>query len=157
MEGKYSLFVHHGKWEVAAEPDYNSAFAPQPPSRVKVPKGGTSTLNFTFKEAGNTLSGQVRNSSNKLLSTVNAWAYARIDNDGFDVITDAPVNSGKFSLKLPDGDYKVGIWIDHESGYIMQAEADADFTGQTEGAITSTITLVAVSYTHLTLPTNREV
>ena len=48
-------------------------------------------------------------------------------NDGFDIITDGPVDSGEFTL-LPVGDYKVGLWIGPESGYTMSAEGDADFS-----------------------------
>ena len=57
-----------------------------------------------------------------LVSSMWAWAYARTDNDGFDIITDGPVDSGEFTLKLPVGDYKVGLWIGPESGYTMAAE-----------------------------------
>ena len=134
-DGNYSIYVTAGKWEVVAEPGFNSAFGPQPPKRTKVTKGEDSTVNFIFAAAGHTVNGTVRDSSGNPISTLWAWAYARTDHadsDGndttFDVIPDAPVDSGEFTLKLPSGDYKVGIWIGPESGYSMSAEGDADLS-----------------------------
>ena len=69
-----------------------------------------------------------------------AWAYARTDNNGFDIISDGPIDGGEFTLKLPSGDYKVGLWIGPESGYTMSAEADADVSASGDES-TSTVSI----------------
>ena len=139
-DGKYEIYVAAGKWEIVADPGWNSAFAPQPPQRVRVKNNETVTKDFSFSAAGNTVKGVVRDSKGTLVSSMWAWAYARTDNDGFDIITDGPVDSGEFTLKLPVGDYKVGLWIGPESGYTMAAERDADFSQVTEDT-TSNVTI----------------
>ena len=63
-----------------------------------------------------------------------------LDNDDFDIITDAPVDAGEFSLKLPNGDYKLGLWIGPESGYSMISEADADLSAAGDES-TSTVSI----------------
>ncbi|MCS5572672.1 MAG: carboxypeptidase-like regulatory domain-containing protein, partial [Pseudomonadales bacterium] len=138
--GNYSMYVTAGKWEVVAEPGFNSAYGHQPPKRTKVTKGSSSTVDFVFASAGHTVNGSVRDSKGTLVSSLWAWAYARTDNDGFDIITDGPVDSGEFTLKLPSGDYKVGLWIGPESGYSMSAEGDADLSASGDES-TSTVTI----------------
>ena len=139
-DGKYSMYVTAGKWEVVAEPGSNSAFGNQPPKRTKVKNDSTSTVDFSFAKAGHTVKGTVRNSSGVAISTLWAWAYARTDNNDFDVITDAPVDQGEFTLKLPAGNYKVGLWIGPETGYSMKSEVDVDLSGE-ESTSTTSITV----------------
>ncbi|MCS5575164.1 MAG: carboxypeptidase-like regulatory domain-containing protein, partial [Pseudomonadales bacterium] len=142
--GNYSMYVTAGKWEVVAEPGFNSAYGPQPPKRIKVTKGQDSTVDFVFQSAGHTVKGTVRDSNGNPVSSLWAWAYARTDNDGFDVVTDAPVDGGEFTLKLASGDYKVGLWIGPESGYSMSAEADADLSNKGNES-TSTVNITVGS------------
>ncbi|MCS5582613.1 MAG: cadherin domain-containing protein, partial [Pseudomonadales bacterium] len=145
------MHVSPGKWEVVAEPGFNSAFGHQPPKRTKVTKGEDSTVNFEFAAAGNTVKGTVRDSSNNPVTSLWAWAYARTDNntatDGsnndttFDVITDAPVDSGEFTLKLPKGKFKVGLWISPDSGYSMSDEASVDLSDSTDSTTTVNVSV----------------
>ena len=136
--GAYTLYVSQGKWEVVAEPGWSSAYSPQPPKRTKVGNNETSTVDFTFAAAGHVISGSVRDSSSRsLVSSLWAWAYARSydanNPDTFDVITDAPVDGGEFTLKLPDGTYRVGLWISPESDYSMSVDST---TGEAEVEVT---------------------
>ena len=137
--GAYTLYVSQGKWEVVAEPGWNSSYSPQPPQRTKVGNNETATVNFIFATAGHVVKGSVRDSNKALVSSLWAWAYARSydanNPNDFEVITDAPVDSGEFTLKLPDGVYRVGLWISPESDYTMSADAT---TGEVEASITLT-------------------
>ncbi|HIA03262.1 MAG TPA: cadherin repeat domain-containing protein, partial [Myxococcales bacterium] len=152
--GKYSIYVTAGKWEVVAEPGFNSAFGHKPPQRTKVTKGEDSTVNFIFAAAGHTVNGTVRDSSGNPVTSLWAWAYARTDNadsDGndttFEVITDAPVDNGEFTFKLPNGNYRVGLWIGPESGYSMTEETDGvdlatdSSTGKAESTSSISVTV----------------
>ena len=148
--GAYTLYVSQGKWEVVAEPGWNSAYSPQPPKRTKVGNNQAATVNFTFATAGHVVSGSVRDSNKALVSSLEAWVYARSYDannlDDFEVITDAPVESGEFTLKLPDGEYRVGLWISPESDYTMLVDPN---TGDVEASVnltgaesTSTVELI---------------
>ena len=134
------MYVTAGKWEVVAEPGYNSAYGHQPPKPTKVASGSSSTVAFVFASAGHTVNGSVRDANGTLVSSMWAWAYARTDNNGFDIISDGPIDGGEFTLKLPSGDYKVGLWIGPESGYTMSAEADADVSASGDES-TSTVSI----------------
>ena len=128
--GAYSMSVSSGRWEVAADPGANAAFAHKPPVRTKVADNETKTVNFTFASAGNTVSGSVRDSNYTVVSSLFGWVYARTDNDDdntFNVVADGPLSNGEYTLRLPDSTdgYKIGIWIGPESGYSMSAEINA--------------------------------
>ena len=75
-----------------------------------------------------------------MVSSLWGWAYARSydptsgTDDTFDVISDGPVDSGEFTLKLPDGDYKIGLWIGPESGYTMAADPNGS-TSEVEPSV----------------------
>ena len=56
-DGKYSMYVAAGKWEVVAEPGFNSAYGNLPPKRTKVKNDSTSTVDFSFAKAGHTVKG----------------------------------------------------------------------------------------------------
>ncbi|HIF81916.1 MAG TPA: DUF5011 domain-containing protein, partial [Gammaproteobacteria bacterium] len=125
--GAYSMAVSSGRWEVAADPGVNAAFAHKPPVRTKVANDETKTVNFIFASAGNTVSGSVRNSKYAVVSSLFGWVYARTDDSGFNVVADGPLSNGEYTLRLPDSSdgYKIGIWIGPESGYSMSAEINA--------------------------------
>ena len=125
--GAYSMSVSSGRWEVAADPGANAAFARKPPVRIKVADNETKTVDFTFASAGNTVSGSVRDSNYAVVSSLFGWVYARTDDSGFNVVADGPISNGEYTLRLPDSTdgtngYKIGIWIGPESGYSMSAE-----------------------------------
>ena len=50
-DGKYEIYVAAGKWEVVADPGWNSAYAPQPPKRVKVKNNETIKKDFSFRHS----------------------------------------------------------------------------------------------------------
>ncbi|MCS5658820.1 MAG: hypothetical protein NZ842_00280, partial [Dehalococcoidia bacterium] len=139
-DGNYEMYVIKGKWEVVAEPGWNSSYAPQPPKRTKVAKGQDAVVDFSFSSAGNTVTGAIRDTTGKLVSSLWGWAYARSydptsgTDDTFDVISDGPVDSGEFTLKLPDGYYKIGLWIGPESGYTMAADPNGS-TSEVEPSV----------------------
>ncbi|MDB4341702.1 PKD domain-containing protein, partial [bacterium] len=138
-DGSYTLYVSKGKWEVVAEPDSSSSYAPPPPQRAKVRDSETATVNFTTASAGHTISGSVRDADMSLITDLQAWAYARsydssAPND-FEVITDAPVDNGQFTLNLPSGEFRIGLWISPDSDYTMSGDAT---TGEAEIAVTLT-------------------
>ena len=150
-DGAYTMYVATGKWEIVAEPGSSSAYGSQAPVKTKVVSGQASTVNFAFASAGHTVTGAVRDSSGTLVSNLFAWAYARTDNADsngedttFDIITDTYVENGEFTLRLPNGDYKVGLWIGPESGYSMSAEVDADLSSSGDTSSSKvTITVAA--------------
>ena len=129
--GAYTLYVSGGKWEVVAEPGWNSAYSPQPPKRAKVANNASATVDFTFATAGHVVNGSVRDSTSRsLVSSMWAWAYARTydanNPDTFEVITDAPVDGGEFTLKLPAGTYRIGLWISPDSDYSMAVDSSTN-------------------------------
>ena len=135
-DGSYTLNVSKGNWEVVAEPNHSSSYAPPTSQRVKLRDREIATVNFTMSSAGHTISGSVRDSDMSLITSLQAWAYARsydssAPND-FEVVTDVPVVNGKFTLKLPPGEFRIGLWIGPESDYSMSTDAS---TGEAEVAL----------------------
>ena len=97
------------------------------PKRAKVENNASATVDFSFATAGHVVNGSVRDSTSRsLVSSMWAWAYARTydanNPDTFDVITDGPVDGGEFTLKLPAGTYRIGLWISPDSDYSMSVD-----------------------------------
>lgn len=130
-DGNYSMAVLPGLWEVGIERDPTAPFISlQPPQLVEVAEGQTvGNVNFTLTEADSSIAGRVVNQSGKLLIDLDAWAYVR-PLTAPHPIAEAPVRNGEFSLKVPNGQYRVGLWLPPSSGYTVQDELEVDVQGR---------------------------
>jgi len=124
-DGNYRLSVLSGTWEVDVELPFTSTYVTgQPPRQVTVDDHQTITdVNFVLREAAGIIQGWLYDPEGNLLTDVDGWAYAR-EGNAPEPIASAPVNNGRFSLNVPHGTYRVGIWLPPNSDYTISGEQE---------------------------------
>ena len=99
----------------------------------------SATVDFTFAKAGHVVNGSVRDSTVDHLYQVCGpglmHTYDANNPDKFEVIMDAPVDGGEFTLNLPAGTYRIGLWISPESDYNMAVDSSTNLA-EVEVALT---------------------
>ena len=138
-DGKYSLTVGIGSWEVGYTIPWNPDGSAKPfiqgsPKRVRITDSAKSkTVDFIVKSAGNTIEGIVLDSNNNPISNLDGWVYVKeyieqddetpLDEYFENYVADTWVDpSGRFSFPTASGTYLVGIWLPGESGYSAPAD-----------------------------------
>ncbi|MEM7131251.1 MAG: carboxypeptidase-like regulatory domain-containing protein [Chloroflexota bacterium] len=131
-DGSYSLRVREGHFEVAVSQDAYPPtwFVLDPPQQVEAKDEQTQTVDFTVYGPAGTIYGSLVNVDGNVLTDVGATAYARRTSSGgygyFDVAVDARVVNGRFEMKVPQGAYQVGVYLDYHGDYSFFNEESAE-------------------------------
>jgi len=131
--GNYSMSVISGTWEIDVEPPYTSTYVTgQPPQRVDVGDNETKNINFVLTEAAGIIQGTLKDPDGNVLADINhGWAYARQGNAP-EPVAGAPVDNGRFTIRVPSGTYNVGVWLPPNSGYTLPSEQEVGPLAMTE-------------------------
>jgi hypothetical protein len=124
-DGRYLLRVSAGDWDMYVFPpsgsDYLDFGAPQ---TVSTTANQTSTLSFSLQQAAAQISGTLVDNQGNPLTNVNAWAYARTDDgSSWNVVGGAQVTNGQFTLNVPAGSLRVGVFLPPDSPYSLKSES----------------------------------
>lgn len=124
-DGNYSMSVISGTWEIDVEPPYTSTYVTgQPPQRIEIGDNETKNVNFVLTEAAGVIQGTLKDPSGNVLTDMNhGWAYARQGNAP-EPVAGAPVDNGRFTIRVPSGTYRVGVWLPPNSGYTLSSEPE---------------------------------
>ena len=120
--GCFAIRVSAGEWLVAPDTDdaENYMFEGHLNTLSVVPSSVV-TVAFTMTEMSGIVSGTIVDQSGQRLVDVQAMAYARRA-DSPEFISTAAVERGAFSLKVPEGELRVGLVLEPGSGYAFTAE-----------------------------------
>jgi len=124
-EGSYFLSVFSGTWEVNVELPISSTLIPDQhePRTVVVGDDEIATgIDFLLLEAAGVIHGMLVDQNGSLLTDVEGWAYARPDGANTAPVAGGPVRNGEFSINVPHGTYRVGLWLPPNSGYTVSGE-----------------------------------
>lgn len=119
INGTTSVVIYYpanGEYTIGIGPQMNKTFMGPPPApdyvmpqpvRVTVAGGLASqkTINFSLAAAGLTISGTVKDGSNKVIANANVFAYS--PQGGFGTFGQSG-SDGSFSLKVAAGSFKIG-------------------------------------------------
>lgn len=160
--GEYEMKVSEGKWRVGVWVDYLSGYLNQPPrdNKVTIASGETKTFDLTLEKADSTIAGIILDPDGNPMA--NAWVNADTkfgshksnDMDYWWGWNQGKISdkNGKFSIKVPAGEYYVTASLPPDMGYInpeaekviVDAENPAYLTLQfkvADGQITGDVTL----------------
>lgn len=124
-DGRYSLSVTEGAWNVAVFPDEGLGFLQQDDfARVIVAANQSLTQNFTLVRAAAIVTGGFveAGGAQAPLSDVSGLVYAR-DAAG-EFVAWASVEGGSFSMSVPAGQLRVGVQLAAGSPYAVSGEVD---------------------------------
>ncbi len=141
-DGNYFLSVISGSWTVNVELPISSTFvSTRPPYQIQLTTNQSFTnANFTLLTTAGTVHGVLVDTNGQLLSSINAWAYARLDVPNVQPAASGPVEEGEFDLNLPTGTFRVGVNLPPNSGYSL-ANREQTVTVTTGSARTVTFTI----------------
>ncbi len=124
--GHYNIRLSPGIWVTEPSPDETSGYLfTGSPQEVELSENESETVHFALENIGVTITGTVEDQDENLLTDVNAWAYARPENNPSPVC-DAFVEHGKFTLKVPadiKGTLQIGLYLHPQSKYSLAEEA----------------------------------
>jgi hypothetical protein len=124
--GYYQIKVCAGAWIV--EPwlwasDFPDDVFTEFSKEVGVGDNKTVTVNFQSEKVAGTILGEVRDPNGNLItSDLGSWAYARKDSSPRPIVETYVGGDGKFELKVPEGNFNVGLDLPPESGYAFFEE-----------------------------------
>ncbi|QTA89470.1 Carboxypeptidase regulatory-like domain-containing protein [Desulfonema magnum] len=124
-KGNYNIRLSSGIWVIEPYPDENSGYIfTGSPQEVELSEDHSERINFVLEDTGHTITGTVEDTEGNLLTDVNAWAYARPENNPSPV-SDALVENGTFTLNIP-ADIKdtlqIGLYLHPRSKYSLVEE-----------------------------------
>ncbi|QTA84768.1 hypothetical protein [Desulfonema magnum] len=121
-DGGYEISLVPGTWTAKPSPaeDANLIFTGSPAEAV-LTAGDTAAADFVLDHASHVIFGRVRDTAGKVLSDVDAWAYARHE-DSPAPVARARVAKGEFTLNVPAGTFRTGIDLAPGSGYAFAQE-----------------------------------
>ncbi len=124
QNGYFEVPVYPGTWYVSPFTwGTDTVMFTGQPKEVTVASGQTLTADFNMTQASQPIKGIIKSESGAVLTTLAAWVYAREEGSP-NPIAETWVENGEFSLNVPPGDYKVGLYLWPDSGYSFDPFSD---------------------------------
>lgn len=123
-EGKYHFKLAPGQWIVELFVPESSEYIFNGSSReVMLSEGKPANVSFKLGKAAGLINGRVVDESGEPLTDIFAWAYARREGtDSVDRVSETWVENGRFRLKVPRDNFRIGLDLPPESGYSLVQE-----------------------------------
>lgn len=124
-DGRYEITAPAGDWFVEPFPaDYQAHLYTGQPEYVSLIAQQSITADFSLEPSAGRLFGIVVDGANTLLDGVEAFAYIRRGDEG-QPVSFGPVENGRFVLKMPFGELKVGIYLGPDTPFVLAGEVPA--------------------------------
>jgi hypothetical protein len=131
--GEYAIKVSPGTYVV--EPWIDDAFSfdsndrrllfTEDPRDLEIKANDSKEVSiFQLERVAGQIKGTVKDESGNVLTDVSAWAYARQESttDDARTLNETWVENGEFTLLVPAGKMRVGLYLDPRSGYSLVGE-----------------------------------
>ncbi|MFL5807634.1 MAG: carboxypeptidase regulatory-like domain-containing protein, partial [Roseiflexaceae bacterium] len=120
--GHYALRVAAGDWNVHVLPPPGTSYLDNgAEQQISTTDNTTKTLDFVLQPAAARIEGTLVDPQGTPLADVDGWAYARKDNTQ-EYAAIEPVSHGRFSLNVPPGALRVGVFLAPDSQYSLISE-----------------------------------
>lgn len=153
-DGTYQILVVPGTWQVSAWPQWKDGGSDYvttgKPSTVVVASGVTSTKNFSFQRATNTLNVTVTDPSGNVLADASSWLSAGDGSQDWGNVS-GTVTRGVGKIKLPKGTWTVKVYTyggDYSSpdSQKITFEGDNETKSATFSALKNNATITGTVY-----------
>lgn len=138
--GQFTLKVPAGTYSVGVNLPPGADYTASSTASVTIVSGETKTASVTALANNATIEGYLKDTAGDVKTGIRAWINADNGNMAYQY-TNVDTVTGKYSLKVSPGDWRIGYWVDSRDGYLNRSLGDNKVTAVAEQTVTKDLLL----------------